>query len=241
LYSEPVSGHRVELIEIQILTAFDDKKKAHALTCAGCLKNHGQMKRKAKRIYNSQSAVLPSLQRKFEQRHEQLKLKQAWGSYAESFIVDRACQDLFSQAWFGTLTTQYSMTLPSARRAVERFQNVVKRKMNTCSICWFAEKHETRDAYHLHLLVASNATRDELNDAWRVASRPTKDHALKIAHENNIVVTDAIFASDNEPHLRQVMQSRSHFAIYKKGAGGGGYAAKYISKQGYTTDYDILP
>ena len=199
------------------------------------------MKRKAKRIYNSSQTVLPSLQRKFEQRHERVKLKQSWGAFAEDFILQQASADLFSQAWFGTLTTQYSMSLPSSRRAVERFQKVVKRKMNTCSICWFAEKHETSDAYHLHLLVSSNATRDELNDAWKVASKPTKDHALKIAEDNNIVVTDAIFASDNEPHLRQVMQSRSHFAIYKKGAGGGGYAAKYISKQGHTTDYDILP
>lgn len=197
------------------------------------------MKRKAKRIYASQVSLTREQQRKFEQHKQHVQMRNAWGQWAEDFVISHSHKTLFGQPWFGTLTTQYSMSLPSARRAMHRFHSVVKRK-NSCALCWFAEKHETRDAYHLHVLVASDATRDELADAWKVASKANKSHALQIARDNEIAVTDSIFASDNEPHLREVMQSRSHFAIYKRGAGGGGYAAKYISKQGCTTDYDIL-
>ncbi len=62
----------------------------------------------------------------------------------------------------------------------------------------------------------------------------------KIANENNIAIKDSIFANDNEPHLREVMMSRSNFQLLRPGMKGGGYASKYTSKAGNTTDYDII-
>jgi hypothetical protein len=79
-----------------------------------------------------------------------------------------------------------------------------------------------------------------LNEYWATATRANKTHALQIANDNNIAVTDAIFANDNEPHLREVMQSRSNFQPLKRGLKGGAYASKYITKGGNITDYDIV-
>jgi hypothetical protein len=99
---------------------------------------------------------------------------------------------------------------------------------------------ECKYGYHIHALISSDATRNELNDLWAMASRPNRNQALQIANENNIAIKDAIFANDNEPHLREVMQSRSNFQLLKPGMKGGHYASKYTSKQGTTTDYDII-
>jgi len=195
------------------------------------------MHRKAKRKYDS----LPSAQHvgrtKFEQRKQ---LQETWANFAETFVVSQSSRDLFGQSWFATLTTQYTLTLPSARRAVQRFVDVAKRKQHRIAVCWFAERYEAKDGYHLHALVSSTATRNELNEIWAIASKANKTQALKIANENNIAVMDAIFANDNEPHLREVMQSRSNFQLLKPGGKGGAYAAKYITKGGNVTDYDIV-
>lgn len=195
------------------------------------------MHRKAKRKYDS----LPSAQHvgrtKFEQRKQ---LQETWANFAETFVVSQSSRDLFGQSWFATLTTQYTLTLPSARRAVQRFVDVAKRKQHRIAVCWFAERYEAKDGYHLHALVSSTATRNELNEIWAIASKANKTQALRIANENNIAVTDAIFANDNEPHLREVMQSRSNFQLLKAGGKGGAYAAKYITKGGNVTDYDIV-
>jgi hypothetical protein len=195
------------------------------------------MHRRAKRIYDSQN----SAQHLREEKNAQRKaLRDAWSSFAEKYVADSACADLFGQAWFATLTTQYTLTLPSARRAAQRFADVAKRKGHTIALCWFAERYELKDGFHLHALVASTATRAELNEYWSTATRANKSHALQIANQNNIAITDAIFASDNEPHLRELMQNRSNFQPLKRGLKGGAYASKYITKGGHTTDYDII-
>jgi hypothetical protein len=167
-------------------------------------------------------------------------LKSTWATFAETYITNQANAELFGQCWFATLTTQYKLTLPSARRAVQRFADVTKRKGYKIAVCWFAERYELKDGYHLHALVSSTATRSELNEYWAIATRANKTHALQIANDNDIAITDAIFANDNEPHLREVMQSRSNFQPLKRGLKGGAYASKYITKGGNITDYDIV-
>lgn len=195
------------------------------------------MHRKAKRIYDSLPSAQHAVKTKFEQRKQ---LHDTWSTFAETFIVSQSARDLFGQSWFATLTTQYTLTLPSARRAAQRFVDVAKKRQHRIALCWFAERYEAKDGYHLHALVSSTATRQELNEFWAIASKANKTHALQIANDNNIAVTDAIFASDNEPHLREVMQSRSNFQLLKGGGKGGAYAAKYITKGGNVTDYDIV-
>jgi hypothetical protein len=195
------------------------------------------MHRKAKRIYNSLEVA--QLQRA-EKNTQRKQLHDAWAMLAEKYVRDAASKDLFGQAWFATLTTQYTLTLPGARRAMHRFKSIAWRKGKKLNGIWFGELYEAKDGYHVHALIASDASRDELNEIWRMAAKPNRKHALQIATENDIAVQDAIFANDNEPHLREVMQSRSNFQLLRPGMKGGHYASKYTSKQGTTTDYDIL-
>jgi hypothetical protein len=195
------------------------------------------MTRRATRRYDS----CQTSQHQRAEKNQQLKtLKSTWATFAETYVTNQANADLFGQCWFATLTTQYKLTLPSARRAVQRFVSVVKRNGNKIVVCWFAERYELKDGFHLHALVASTATRKELNESWAIATRANKTHALQIANDNNIAITDAIFADDNEPHLRELMQSRSNFQPLKRGLKGGAYASKYITKGGNVTDYDIV-
>ena len=195
------------------------------------------MHRKAKRIYTSHDVrQLQSV----EKNKQRLQLHEAWALFAEDYVTDHAANDLFGNAWFATLTTQYTLTLPSARRAVKRFASVLRNRSKKVNGIWFGEFYECKDGCHVHALIATDATRDELNECWRVASRATRNHAIQIAHDNDIAITDAIFASDNEPHLREVMQSRSNFTLLKSGGKAGAYASKYTSKSGNATDYDII-
>jgi hypothetical protein len=179
------------------------------------------MHRKAKRIYNSLDVA--QLQRA-EKNTQRKQLQDAWANFAEKHVRDASSKDLFGQAWFATLTTQYTLSLPGARRAMQRFKSIAWRKGKRLQGIWFCELFECKYGYHIHALIAS----------------PNRNHALQIANENNIAIKDAIFANDNEPHLREVMQSRSNFQLLKPGMKGGHYASKYTSKQGTTTDYDII-
>ena len=195
------------------------------------------MCRAAKRIYNPHNTAQHLREQKIKERKA---LHDAWALFAENYVSDCVNVSLYGHAWFATLTTQYTMTLPAARRCIQRFADVTKRKGHAIALCWFAERYELKDGFHLHALVTSTASRAELNEYWATASRANKSHALQIAKDNNIAITDAIFASDNEPNLRELTQNRSNFQPLKRGLKGGAYASKYITKAGHTTDYDII-
>jgi hypothetical protein len=195
------------------------------------------MHRKAKRRYNSFQVA--QLQRA-EKKQQQKKLADAWASFTENYVTNLAGAGLFQQAWFATLTTQYTLSLPGARRAAQRFVDVLRRKGKNTSLVWFGELYECKDGYHIHALVSTDATRDELNESWATASKANRNHSKQLANENSIAIKDSIFANSNTPHLREVVQSRSNFQLLKPGGKGGQYASKYISKTGNTTDYDII-
>ena len=191
------------------------------------------MCRAAKRIYNPHNIAQHLREQKIKERKA---LRDSWALFAENYITDFVNVSLHGKAWFATLTTQYTLTLPAARRCVKRFADITKRKGHAIALCWFAERFELKDGFHLHALVASTAPRAELNEYWATASRANKSHALQIEKDNN----DAIFASDNEANLRELTQNRSNFQPLKRGLKGGAYASKYVTKTGQTTDYDII-
>ena len=194
------------------------------------------MHRKARRIYNSfdvaqQQRAQKSLQRK--------RLHEAWAKFTEDYVADCASRGL-GQAWFATLTTQYTLTLPGARRAVNRFASVLRRNGKTIQGIWFGELYECKDGYHIHALISSDASRDELNENWSIASRANRNHSIQIAHENITAIKDGLFANNNDIRLREVVKNRSNFQLLKPGMKGGKYASKYTTKMGNTTDYDII-
>ena len=119
------------------------------------------MHRKAKRIYDS--VEVAQLQRS-QNNSQRQRLREAWATFTENYVTDYAAKDLFGQAWFATLTTQYTLTLPGARRAVNRFSNILRRKGKKVAGIWFGELYECKDGYHVHALLATDASRVELNE-----------------------------------------------------------------------------
>jgi len=91
-------------------------------------------------------------------------------------MQDHWADYLESQEWdfFGTFTTGYSMTLPAARRAMERLRDIYKREttfgpMSTevgMRIFWVAEPFDTKEGYHTHALIYSHnrCLKDSLNE-----------------------------------------------------------------------------
>lgn len=74
---------------------------------------------------------------------------------------------LQEQEWsyFATLTTRFPLTLKSGRRLM------VKLAKNTCQtrddmIFWVAERFEARDGYHMHALVKSRMSAEEIWTWW---------------------------------------------------------------------------
>ena len=78
--------------------------------------------------------------------------------YAESLA-----KWLQEQDWkrFVTLTTQYTLTIPSARRLNERFINRLRQEVfPSAKMFWVAEPFETKDGCHTHGVLTYN--RDDI-------------------------------------------------------------------------------
>jgi len=191
------------------------------------------MHRKALRIYNSLDIAQQQRAKKIEQRN---KLHDAWAVFAEKYVNEYASKDGSKKAWFATLTTQYTLTLPGARRAVNRFASILKRNEKLIQGIWFGELYECKDGFHIHALIASDASRDELNEYWSLASRANRNHSNQIEKENNTILLSNV----NNLRQREVVKNRSNFQPLKPGLKGGSYASKYTTKSGNNTDYDII-
>jgi hypothetical protein len=177
--------------------------------------------RQARRKYNS--AV--------ERANFLMNTRNAWSEFAECFV--RTYSSQYDTCYFATLTTQYTLSLASARRAVERFASIVKREGATCRIVWFAELYECKDGYHLHALLSTSACRNDLNKWWSLASKANMSHAVRIAKDNEVN-----FYSGGKDTKQ--LDNRSSFSKLKSGGKGGKYAAKYVAKGGANVDYDII-
>jgi len=114
-----------------------------------------------------------------------------------------------------TGTTNYALTLPSARRLMDRFHNNMKRYSGTLfrdelKIWWVAEPFDLRYGYHLHFLMEAKPEPrfKEIYTLWNYACKRSEGH------------------------------HRCQAERYKPGKGAGAYCAKYILKR--NSDYDLL-
>jgi len=198
--------------------------------CSKCI---SRMHRKAKRIYPRLDIAQQQRAEKKEQRD---KLHDAWAVFAEKYVNEYASKDGSKKAWFATLTTQYTLTLPGARRSISRFASILRRNQKSIDGIWFGELYECKDGFHIHALIASDASRDELNEFWSLASRANRNHSNQIEKENNTTILSNV----NNLRQREVVKNRSNFQSLKPGLKGGQYASKYTTKSGNKTDYDII-
>jgi hypothetical protein len=93
-----------------------------------------------------------------------------------------------------TLTTPYTMSLASAERAMQRFENNIKEEFPENRIFWAAEKF-SGEGYHIHLLAAfKNSTKNFtkknniVNSCWKKAvagSRRPNTHIRKFNRNKN--------------------------------------------------------
>lgn len=109
-----------------------------------------------------------------------------------------------------TLTTRSSLTLPSARRAMVRFVNILKSRINFKECFFAAEPFDCKVGYHLHLLINGN----------------TKDSITDMLYEIRLAWRDAI----REPDARVSVSK------YNPDGNATGYISKYIQK--WLCDYD---
>lgn len=136
------------------------------------------------------------------------KKRNEFGDYLKSIYFDYFC----------TFTTPYKMTLPSARRAVERFGKLIEKYYPKYFMFWSAEPFDLKEGYHLHSLIKTNSNstttyldKKVINEIWQIA---TKGSSIK--------------AKSNKVDIRK----------YKAGKRGSNYFCKYIKRP--HSDYDFI-
>lgn len=131
--------------------------------------------------------------------------------------------DTFDWKYFVTGTTRYELTIPSARRLMDRYFDAISSPGDV--MFWVAEPFELKDGQHTHaLLKCENKEGPEFQqmvDAWQWA---TGNKALSNA--NGIISWDK--SKWNGIELKK----------YDKRRRAGSYCTKYVMKS--RADYDIL-
>lgn len=117
---------------------------------------------------------------------------------------------------WATFTTQYELSLKSARRAMERLHSKMSThdlapKKSTETILWVAEAFELKDGMHTHAILSSALKYEHIRQCWDS-------------------VTKAREYSD--------FGFRVHLQRYNKKLGAGHYCSKYLFKK--HSDWDII-
>lgn len=117
---------------------------------------------------------------------------------------------------FCTFTTRYSLTVKSARRSMQRFNEFLTTQYSfKTTIFWVAEPFDTGDSYHVHaLLKVEGKATDNLiyyiKKAWQIVSK----------------------GKNGKEYHQTILRP------YEPSKGAHFYVAKYIHRPG--ADYDIL-
>jgi chitodextrinase len=126
----------------------------------------------------------------------------------------------FNWNTFITGTTKYELTLPSARRLVERWYNTFNH-VGT-ALFWVAEKYEVKDGHHIHALLQGNVPYRQLIDNWQWAT----------GNKSDFVSAQGDFKWHKDTWNRIDIQK------YDNRRKAGGYVSKYVFKK--HADYDLL-
>lgn len=122
---------------------------------------------------------------------------------------------------FGTFTTAYELTLPSARRTIERYHKALK-QAGKCTLFWVAEPFDLKDGFHLHGLMDAQNHLDYI-------------HLIRIWQK---ITGKPKYWDKDENEMRAGKLNRIQLQRYDPLRGARGYCAKYMFKA--NCDYDIL-
>lgn len=117
--------------------------------------------------------------------------------------------------FYCTLTTRYSMSVRSARRAIERFHSNLQKRLGGIRLFWVAEPFDTKYSYHLHALIK--------------VSNPKVKNVIELLKKAWQVVTKG---KGGKEYNNTVIQP------YKSKLGANFYVSKYMMRN--NADYDIL-
>ena len=120
--------------------------------------------------------------------------------------------------FFCTFTTPYPMSLPSARRTMEKLQNSLTTEATKSKIFWAAEPFDSKESYHVHALIKLQ----DMNNA----STARKMAFIKNSWQR---VSKGRYGTANKFTLVDP---------YIKGKGAHYYTAKYLTQE--NVDYDIF-
>lgn len=103
---------------------------------------------------------------------------------------------------WATFTTQYSLSLPSCRRAMSRYFKRLHE--DGSAICWVAESFDLKDGQHAHAVLKSDIPYDVHRELWNEVTK-AKDY--------------------------RDMGFRTHFRKYQSELGANHYIGKYMFKK----------
>jgi hypothetical protein len=126
--------------------------------------------------------------------------------------------DRFNWNFFQTLSTPYALSKEAARRAIERYKNIIENSIGKTIIFFASEPFDLKEGFHLHCLLkidninlSSYLLKKKLIEKWQI-----------VTGTSNIKGESA----------------RIHFKNYIKGKGAHYYVGKYIHRR--NADYDLL-
>jgi hypothetical protein len=153
---------------------------------------------------------------KFEQTGKSLATEPVKNISMTKIVISEQYGNFLSQfEWthFATFTTGYTLTLPSARRAMEGFhKDLSKANPNKTYFFWAAEHYELKDGYHTHALIC-------VPELWQFKN------VIQLWQKNS-------GGAKMGKHQRIDLQK------YDSKKGARHYVAKYVTKR--LTDYDFL-
>lgn len=122
--------------------------------------------------------------------------------------------------FFCTLTTSYSLSLKSSRRAVERFVNILNTNYSSNNHIFFAsEPFDLIDGNHIHCLI--QLERNKFTSVYK-AQKAIKESWQSATGRNETI----------SRHLTQVKK-------FNRKLGGSWYMSKYLQHK--NADYDFFP
>jgi len=141
------------------------------------------------------------------------------------------------QPWtnFPTFTTSYELTLPSARRLMERTHLAFKRYSGgDCRLFWVAEPFEVKDGYHCHGLLY-------LPDSMINSKGYLHRHHFQNLVDIYTKMAGSKLVANNGGKLAYDKRHRIDLQKFDGRRNAGAYALKYIMKaERGQADYDLF-
>lgn len=113
----------------------------------------------------------------------------------------------FEWTFFCTFTTEFKLTLNSARRAMQRLFEKIRSRISNVRLFWVAERFESKCGYHIHALIYVNPEGKEVSlncfkcvqNSWKAVSGGRKKNFAEISRFNGKLGASFYITKELEP------------------------------------------